>query len=113
MVQRRRVEGKVMSDSVDRRAVLKGVAASAAAMSPVAEALGTEPDGLRFEPPVPFSYDLFKQQARALARQPYQPPPRPSPEVLQKINYEQWGKIKYRTDYALFANGPGPLANRA
>ena len=41
--------------------------------------------------------------------QPYEPPPRPSPEVLQKINYEEWGKIKYRDDFALFANGPGPF----
>ena len=41
--------------------------------------------------------------------QPYEPPPRPAPEVLQKINYEEWGKIKYRDDYALFANGPGPF----
>ena len=85
-----------MSDSVDRRTVLKGVAASAAAMGPIAEALGAEPDGLQFEAPVPFSYELFKHQARERAHQPYQPPPRPSPEVLAKINYEEWGKIKYR-----------------
>ena len=38
---------------------------------------------------------------------PTRPPPRPAPEVLQKINYEEWGKIRYRDDYALFANGPG------
>jgi glucans biosynthesis protein len=29
--------------------------------------------------------------------------------VLQKINYEEWGKIRYETDYALFADGPGPF----
>ena len=98
-----------MSDRVDRRTVLKGVAASAAAMSPVGEALAAEPEGLQFEAPVPFSYELFKQQARERARQPYQPPPRPSPEVLQKINYEEWGKIKYKDAYALFADGPGPF----
>ena len=55
-----------MSD-VDRRTVLKGVAASAAAMSPVGEAFSAEPEGLQFEPPVPFSYELFKQQARERA----------------------------------------------
>ena len=27
--------------------------------------------------------------------------------MLQKINYEEWGKIRYRNDYALFADGPG------
>ncbi len=78
-------------------------------MSPVGEAFAAEPEGLQFEPPVPFSYELFKQQARERAHQPYQPPPRPSPEVLQKINYEEWGKIKYKDAYALFADGPGPF----
>ena len=102
-------EGEHMSDSVDRRSVLIGVAASAAAMSPIGAVLGAEPDGLQFEPPVPFSYDLFKAQARDRAHQPYQPPPRPAPDVLQQINYEQWGKIRYRDSYALFANGPGPF----
>ena len=98
-----------MSDNVDRRTLLKGVAASAAAIGPIAEALGAEPDGLQFEPPVPFSYELFKQQARERAHQPYEPPPRPDPEVLQRINYQEWGKIKYRDAFALFANGPGPF----
>jgi glucans biosynthesis protein len=98
-----------MSDSVDRRTVLKGVAATAAAIGPVAEALGAGPDGLQFEAPVPFSYDLFRSQARDRAQAPYQPPPRPSPEVLAKINYEEWGKIKYRDAFALFADGPGPF----
>ncbi len=96
-----------MSDGVDRRTVLKGVAASAAALGPVGEALAAQSDGLRFGPPVPFSYELFKSQARDRAHGPYIPPPRPAPEVLAKINYEEWGKIRYRDDYALFANGPG------
>src|SRR5579871_1197294 len=73
-----------MSDSVDRRTMLKGAA-------------------------VAFSYDIFKQQARERAHAPYEPPPRPSPDVLQKINYEEWGKIRFRDAYALFANGPGPF----
>ena len=96
-----------MSDNLDRRTLLKGAAASAAAMNPLAEAFGAEPDGLQFNPPVPFTYDLFKTQARDRARGPYAPPPRPAPEIVQKINYEEWGKIRYRDDFALFANGPG------
>ena len=96
-----------MSESLDRRTVLKGAAASAAAMTPLAEALGAQSDGLQFDPPVPFTYELFKAQARDRAHAPYAPPPRPAQEVLQKINYEEWGKIRYRDDYALFANGPG------
>jgi hypothetical protein len=49
-----------MSDSLDRRAVLKGVGASAAAMSPLGEAFAADPDGLQYDPPLPFSYELFK-----------------------------------------------------
>src|SRR6516225_3549563 len=96
-----------MSERVDRRTLLKGVAASAAAMSAVGETLAAQSDGLQFEPPVPFSHELFKSQARERAHQPYVPPPRPTPEVLARINYEEWGKIRYRLDYALFADGPG------
>ena len=96
-----------MPESLDRRTVLKGAAASAAALTPLAEALGAQSDGLQFDAPVPFTYELFKAQARDRAHAPYAPPPRPAQEVLQKINYEEWGKIRYRDDYALFANGPG------
>jgi len=96
-----------MSESLDRRTLLKGAAASAAAMTPLTEAFGAQSDGLQFDPPVPFAYDLFKTQARDRARQPYVPPSRPDPDVLQRINYEEWGKIRYRTDFALFADGPG------
>jgi glucans biosynthesis protein len=96
-----------MSERLDRRTLLKAAAASAAALSPLAEALGAQVDGLQFDAPVPFSYELFKSQARERAHAPYVPPSRPAQEVLQKINYEEWGKIHYRDDYALFANGPG------
>src|SRR3984885_13408219 len=98
-----------MPESLDRRTVLKGAAASAAALTPLAEAFGAQSDGLQFDPPVPFTYELFRTQARDRAHGPYVPPSRPAPQVLQKINYEEWGKIRYREDYALFANGPGPF----
>jgi glucans biosynthesis protein len=96
-----------MSERLDRRTLLKAAAASAAALNPLAEALGAQVDGLQFDAPVPFSYELFRSQARDRAHAPYVPPPRPAQEVLQKINYEEWGKIHYRDSYALFANGPG------
>jgi len=95
-----------MTEAVDRRTVLKGVAATAAAIV-ASEADAQAPGELRFEAAVPFSYDLLKAAAREKAHGPYTPPPRPAPEIVQKISYEEWGKIKYRTDSALFANGPG------
>ena len=96
-----------MTESVDRRTLLKGAAASAAAMNPLAEALAAQSDGLQFDPPVAFTYDLLRSQARERAHGPYVAPPRPAPDILQKINYEEWGKIRYRDDFALFADGPG------
>ena len=59
-----------MPESLDRRTVLKGAAASAAAMTPLAEALGAQSDGLQLDAPVPFSYELFKAQARDRAHAP-------------------------------------------
>ena len=96
-----------MSENVDRRTVIKGVAASAAALSTFAEAIASPGDVLQYDAAKPFSFETLKAQARDLAHGPYTPPPRPSPEVLQKINYEEWGKIRFRMDDALFANGPG------
>src|SRR5271154_268172 len=96
-----------MSEILDRRMLLKGAAATAAAMNPLADAFGAEAAGLQFDPPVPFTYELFKAQARDRAHGPYIPASRPAPDVLQKINYEEWGKIRYRDDFALFADGPG------
>ena len=65
-----------MSDSVDRRTVLKGVAASAAAIRPVAEALAAEPDGLRSSRRFP-SPTSSSRTRRASGRKPYEAPPRP------------------------------------
>ena len=94
-------------EDLGRRTVLKGVAASAAAAGALGEAFASAAaDGLKFEAPQPFSYDLFKARARDLAHAAYTPP-RPAPDVVQKINYEEWGKIRFRTDAALFADGPG------
>ena len=96
-----------MSDSVDRRTVIKGVAVSAVAFGALGESAAQTADGLHYDDAVPFSYDLFKARARERAHGPYVAPSRPAPEVVQKINYEEWGKITFRTQNALFADGPG------
>ncbi|KAF1047975.1 glucan biosynthesis protein [Xylophilus sp.] len=65
--------------------------------------------GLRFGNPQPFSFDRLVAQAQALAAKPYaenNPLPR---DVLDRIDYEQHGKLRYKTDYALFREGPGPF----
>jgi len=95
-----------MTNTVDRRTVLMG-AAAAAAVSAMGENAAAAPDGLTFGEPSAFSFDLLKAQAREKAHGPYAPPPQPAPEIVQKINYEEWGKIRFRPDHALFADGPG------
>jgi glucans biosynthesis protein len=96
-----------MSDLVDRRTLLKGAAASAAGLAAGVDFEAQAAEALRFAEPVAFSFEGLKAHARDMARAPYVGPARPAPEVVQKINYEEWGKIKYKTDHALFADGPG------
>ncbi len=54
-----------------------------------------------------FSFDTLITQAQTMAKSAYQPPTPLSREILEKIDYEQHGKIHFNTDTALFANGPG------
>jgi glucans biosynthesis protein len=93
-----------MSDNPDRRTVLKTLAGATAAAGIAGPAVA---DGLNLAPPEPFSFDILKQIAKDLAGKPYKGPGRPSPEILAKIDYDAWGKIKFNTDHAIFANGPG------
>lgn len=92
---------------INRRFLLQGVASVTAMAAQPGPAAAAIPPGLKFGPPAPFSFESLKAQARELARTPFRPPPRPSSEILEKIDYEQHGKIKYRTDLALWAQGPG------
>jgi periplasmic glucans biosynthesis protein len=94
-----------MSDEIDRRTVLRGAAASAVGLASGLEAKAA--DGLRFADPVEFSFDLLKARAKEMSHAAYVGPARPAPDILKRINYEEWGKIRYRTDRALFADGPG------
>src|SRR5215213_11122606 len=89
---------------IDRRSFLAGaLGAFAATDAPLS---ASEVAALRFGPASPLSFNALKQRARDLARAPYIPPTRPAPEVLQQIDYDAHGKIKFKTDLALWANGP-------
>jgi len=93
-----------MSDNPDRRTVLKTLAGAMAAGLAAGPVLA---DGLTFGPAEPFSFDVLKQMAKTMAGEPYKGPAHPSPEILAKIDYDAWGKIKFNTDHAVDANGPG------
>lgn len=60
--------------------------------------------GLKVGPPSPFSFDLLKTMARDKAAREYTPPPRPDPGIVEQIDYDAHGKLKYRKEAALWAN---------
>jgi len=65
--------------------------------------------GLKLGPAKPFSFDALIERARTLAAKPYAPPPPLPREVLERIDYDAHGKLKYKTDFALLRDGPGPF----
>ena len=86
---------------LDRRSFLKvALAAQAIAAMPA----GARPPGLRFGAPQPFSYDALKAQAQALADAPYSPPPRPDPKIVAAIDYDAYGRLKCKPQYALYGD---------
>jgi periplasmic glucans biosynthesis protein len=97
---------------MDRRQFLaSAAAASAAATAGLAAAGFSAPAlaqaGLKMGAAAPFSFEALKARARDLARAPYQAPQRPAQEILNEIDYDAHGKIRFRTDLALWAGGPG------
>ncbi len=58
-------------------------------------------------PGEPWSFERLVERARRLAREPFRPPPRPAPELVEAIDYERHGRIHFRRERALWAEGPG------
>ena len=97
-----------MSSSPDRRALLQAMTAAMAAGLFAGGGLpALAQSAIKTGNPEPFSWDMLKATAKTMAAGPYVPPRVPDPETVDKINYEEWGKITFNTDQALFADGPG------
>lgn len=62
---------------------------------------------LRLSEPRPFSFDGLTEEARALAAAPFVAGTPLPQDVLDKIDYDAHGKIKFDTKSALFGDGPG------
>jgi glucans biosynthesis protein len=98
----------------DRRLLLAGATATAAlaALGFPSEALAQQ--GLRLGEAESFAFEALKQRAREMASQPYQAPPSPRPDVLERIDYDAHGKIRFKPEMALWADGPSrPLLPEA
>ncbi|MHB1678050.1 MAG: OpgD/OpgG family glucan biosynthesis protein [Sulfuriferula sp.] len=85
-----------------------GLLASAAASTalPWTNALAAEA-GLALGPATAFSWEGLIEEARRAAKQAYQPALQPQHDVLEQIDWDAHGKIHFKSDEALFANGPG------
>lgn len=67
---------------------------------------------LNYAAPHPFSFQRLKNYAKFRSSQDYVPPGRPAPEVVRSINFDVAQKIRFRPEYALWANGPAPCPVR-
>ena len=85
---------------LDRRQML--ALAAAMAVGGVTPAFA-QAKGLELAAAQPFSFETLIARAKATAGRPYQPPPTPAPEILEQIDYDAHGKIRFRTELAPFS----------
>jgi glucans biosynthesis protein len=102
------MQARSKSPLLDRRILLAGASATAAlaALGFAPEALAQQ--GLKFGTSEAFSFEGLKARARDLAGKPYAPPPPPRADILERIDYDAHGKIKFKPEMALWADGPSP-----
>lgn len=91
---------------LNRRQFLQTATATATLAAQGFSSRAMAQQGLKMGTSAPFSFDDLKKQAEAMSRAAYAAPPSPSPEILYQIDYDAHGKIKFKTDLALWANGP-------
>ncbi|CAN5609390.1 glucan biosynthesis protein D [soil metagenome] len=92
---------------LDRRSFLAASSASLALASLGLSAEALAATGLKLGTPSPFSFDRLTALAKSLAAKPYVADKPPAPEVVDRIDYETHGKIRFDTESALFRSGPG------
>ncbi|MBB3997584.1 glucan biosynthesis protein [Aureimonas pseudogalii] len=98
-----------MTIDLNRREVMMALAALGVAL-PGSRALAADGDGLQFGPAEPFSFDALVEKQRALAAAPYVPEASRAPAVLDRIDFDQHWRIKYKADETLQLNdGKAPI----
>ena len=90
----------------DRRQFLQFAAATASLAATGFSAPALAQQSLKMGAPTAFSFEALRKRAQEMAKAAYVAPPRPSPEVLDQIDYDAHGKLRFKTDLALWANGP-------
>jgi glucans biosynthesis protein len=93
---------------IDRRSLLRAAAAGTAGLAAGGFAVpGLAAEGLSFGATEPFSFEALSARVQGIAGRPYAAPQPAKPDVLWRIDYDAHGRIRYKTDLALFADGPG------
>jgi glucans biosynthesis protein len=84
---------------------LSGAISQSAAQEPADGAPNTfAPSGVALGPAVPFSFDLLTERAKENSGSPWEPTPVVAPDVLERIDYDAFQKIRYRTEMSLMLN---------
>ncbi len=96
-----------VSQNLSRRTFVQtsACAAGAAALSSWwGSAASAQEKGLPLGPAQAFSFDELVKTAEARAKAPYVPAPKPAPEIMEQMIYDEHEAIHCRSDRALFAS---------
>lgn len=96
-----------MSHPCNRRTFLSSaITAAAASLLPAAPlAIWAAGGGLELGPARDFSFEHLVARARQRAAAPYREAYRPAPPVVEQIDYDAHGKLRFKPAAALFADG--------
>ena len=86
-----------------RQLLAAGLAAGTLPLLPTTAAAA----GLAMGEPAPFSLDMLKDMAGALAAGPFQPVVPAQADILEALDYDRHNQITYRKDAMLWADDPG------
>lgn len=93
---------------LDRRSLLASAAAATASLAAGGfSGAALAQAALKFGSSRPFSFKALKARARDMAANPYAAPASAQREILEAIDYDAHGKIRFKSSLALFADGPG------
>jgi periplasmic glucans biosynthesis protein len=59
--------------------------------------------------PTPFRFEDVVRRAREISAAPYESPSGPLPEPLNRLSFDEYRDIRFRTDRALLGSGGGPF----
>lgn len=98
-----------MTERLSRRDVMAGTLAATFAAALTGSTTPASAAALKFGPPKPFSWATLVERARDAATKEYVQPYRPAPDIVAQIDYTQHGKIRFKSDDAMFGDSAFPV----